>query len=112
MPPSQIETDISRMGMSVLVPLKIQLDLQLTLMASALYRILGRRLGRETESARARTLFRKFVNASATVDITPKEIVVTIGRRANNPLLIAAGYAERQQTIPWLDNRQLKIRFL
>ena len=99
-------------ALSAAVPLKIQLDLQLTLMASALYRILGKRLGPETESARARTLFRKFVNASATVDITPKEIVVTIGRRANNPLLLAAGYAEREQTIPWLDNWQLKIRFL
>ncbi|MCY4543310.1 MAG: hypothetical protein OXB95_13115, partial [Rhodobacteraceae bacterium] len=64
------------------------------------------------EGARARTLFGKFVNASATVDITPKEIIVTFGRRANNQLLFASGYAEREQTIPWLDNRQLKIRFL
>ncbi|MDE2790554.1 MAG: hypothetical protein OXI81_09055 [Paracoccaceae bacterium] len=98
-------------ALSAAVPLKVHLDLQITLMASALYRILAKRLGNGMENARARTLFRKVVNASATIEITPGDIVVSLGRRANNPLLIAAGFAETQQPVPWLGNRRLRIRF-
>lgn len=36
---------------------------------------------------------------------------VTPGRRANNPLLIAAGYGEMEERIPWPDNRVLKAGF-
>ena len=98
-------------ALSAAVPLKIQIDLQLTLMASALYRILAKRLGNGMENAKARTVFRKAVNTSATVEITPDEIIVSLGRRANNPLLIAAGYADIRQSIPWLQGRVLRIRF-
>ena len=98
-------------ALSAAVPLKVHLDLQITLMASALYRILARRLGNGMENAQARTLFRKVVNTSATIDVKPEEIVVSLGRRANNPLLIAAGFAEQRQPIPWLGNRRLRIRF-
>ena len=87
-------------ALSAAVPLKVHLDLQINLMASALYRILARRLGNGMESARARTLFRKVFNASATIENKPDEITVSLGRRANNPLLIVAGFADQQQTIP------------
>ena len=62
------------------------------------------------EYALARTLFRKVVNASATTEIKHREIVVSLGRRANNPLLLAAGYADQQQRIPGLGDRVLQIR--
>ncbi len=99
-------------ALSAAVPLRIDLDVQLTLMASGLYRILGIRVGQGFEAAKARTIFRKLVNASAAVRITGDEIIVTLGRRANNPLLIAARYGETAQPIPWLRNRTLRIRFL
>ncbi len=51
-------------ALSAAVPLKVHLDL-VTLMASALYRVLARRLGNGMENAHARTLFRKVVNTSA-----------------------------------------------
>ena len=98
-------------ALSAAVPLKVHLDLQITLMASALYRILAKRLGNGMEHARARTLFRKIVNTSATIDIQPHDIVVSLGRRAHNPLLLHAGYADLRQTIPWLGNRTLTLRF-
>ena len=99
-------------ALSAAVPLKVQLDLQITRMASVLYRILAKRLGNGMENARARSLFRNVVNASATIEIKPDEVVVSLGRRANSPLLIAAGYAEQRQQIPWLENRVLRIRFI
>ena len=79
-------------ALSAAVPMKVDLDLQLTLMAC--------------------TLFRRFINASTNIRITETEIVVTLGRRANNPLILAAGTAERREPTPWLGNRLLVIRFV
>ena len=98
-------------ALSAAVPMRIDLDVQLTLMASSLCRILGIRVGQGFEVAKVRTIFRKLVNASAAIRITEDEIIVTLGRRANNPLLLAARYAEIAQPIPWLGNRTLRIRF-
>ena len=59
-------------ALSAAVPMKIDLNVQLTLMASAIYRILGHGL----EIATPRTLFRKLVRASATIVINADAIVV------------------------------------
>ena len=99
-------------ALSAAVPMRIDLDVQLTLMASALYRILGKRVANRLETAKPRTVFRKLVQASATIDIKDTEIVVNLGRRAHNPLLIAAGFAETAEPMPWLDNRTLRLRFV
>ena len=99
-------------ALSAAVPMKIDLDVQLTVMAGALYRILGKRVANRLETAKPRTIFRKLVQASATIDITDTEIVVSLGRRAHNPLLIAASYAEITEPVPWLDNRTLRLRFV
>lgn len=98
-------------ALSSAVPMKVNFDVQLTLMASGLYRVLGNRVGRGFESAEARNIFRKLVRTSARIEITGSEIVVSLGRRTNNPLLISAGYGEMREKIPWLDNKMLIIRF-
>ncbi len=99
-------------ALSSKVPQKIDVDLQITLMASGLYRLLGRLLGGKLAEAKARTLFRKFVQASARIEILPDQIEVRFGRRAYNPLLVQAGIADEAVTIPWLNNLPLKIAFL
>ena len=98
-------------ALSSQVPSKVDADLDLTLMASTLYRMLGRDLGGDYAKARARTLFRKFVHASARVEIRADGIDVRLGRRAHNPLLVAAGYADHAVPIPWLEKRPLRIVF-
>ena len=98
-------------ALSAAVPLRIDLDVQLTVLASALYRILAARVGERFRTAEPASLFRKFVEASATVDISDHQIVVTLGRRAHNPHLIEAGYSDSTTAIPWLHNRALKINF-
>ena len=98
-------------ALSATVPLKIDLDLQLTLVADALYRILARRAENGIENAHTRTLFRKLVNASAIINITEDEIIVSFARRASNPCLVAAMYHQRRQSISWLENRPLRIAF-
>jgi hypothetical protein len=98
-------------ALSSAVALKVNCDLQLTLMASSLYRLLACRIGRGYEQAKSRHLFRDFVDATAAVTITGSEIQVRYHKRAHNPLLIAAGFATTDVVIPWLGGKHLRLVF-
>src|SRR3954451_7476320 len=56
-------------ALSSMVGLKVDFDLQITVMASTLYRLMADRIGREYAKARAKTLFRDLLDVSATVQI-------------------------------------------
>ena len=98
-------------ALSSAVAMKVNCDLQLTLMASSLYRLLAGRIGRGYERAESRHLFRDFVNATARVRITESEIVVGYHKRAHNPLLIAAGFDTTTAVIPRLGGKRLRLVF-
>jgi hypothetical protein len=98
-------------ALSSAVPMKVDCDLQLTLMGSSLYRLLANEIGQGYERAKSRTLFRDFIDAHATVDLGEKEILVRFQKRAHNPLLLKAGFDKKQPAIPWLDNRKLHLVF-
>jgi Transposase DDE domain len=98
-------------ALSSAVAMKVNCDLQLTLMASSLYRLLASQLGNGYEQAKARHLFQDIVNASAQVIITAKEIQVRFQKRAHNPYLIAAGLDKTAQAVPWLGHRLLRLVF-
>jgi hypothetical protein len=51
------------------------------------------------------------VEASARVRISEKEIAVQFGKRAHNPLLVDAGFAETNVVVPWWGDRRLKLSF-
>ncbi len=63
------------------------------------------------ETAKARTVFAKLVQGRAKVTITIQNIIVKLGRRANHPYLIAAGYPEAQEPLPRLHNKVLRLTF-
>ena len=98
-------------ALSSAVAMKVSLDLQLTLMASSLYRLLGDRIGNGYETAKSRHIFRDFIEASATVMITESEINVRFQKRAHNPLLFAAGFRETNIRVPWLGGKHLTLTF-
>ena len=98
-------------ALSSAVALKINCDLQLTLMGSSLYRMLGARIGGAYASAESRHLFRDFIEASARVCIGPKTVEVHFGKRAHNPLLLAAGFQNTDVAIPWWNGRRLQLLF-
>ena len=85
--------------------------LQLTLMASSLYRLLAGRIGQGYEHTKSRHLFRDFVDATAKVKITESEIVVRYQKRAHNPLLVAAGFDRTETVISWLGGKRLQLVF-
>jgi len=98
-------------ALSSAVAMKVNLDLQLTLMAGSLYRLLGTKVGRGYERARSRHIFRDLVDATATVSISPREITVRYQKRAHNPLLIAAGFDKIETAVPGWEGRKLKLVF-
>jgi hypothetical protein len=98
-------------ALSSAVAMKVDCDLQLTLMASSLYRLLAGRIGQGYEHTKSRHLFRDFVDATAKVKITESEIVVRYQKRAHNPLLVAAGFDRTETVIPWLGGKRLQFVF-
>jgi transposase len=98
-------------ALSSAVAMKVNCDLQLTLMASSLYRLLACRLGNGYEKAKSRHLFADVIDAAAQVQIGTREIEVRFHKRAHNPYLLAAGFDETNQTIPWLGKKRLRLVF-
>ena len=56
-------------ALSSMVGMKVDFDLQITLMASSLYRLLAERIGRACRQATAKTMFRNLLDVSATVEV-------------------------------------------
>jgi transposase len=98
-------------ALSSAVPMKVNLDLQLTLMASSLYRLLGAKLGKGFEKAKSRHIFRDFIDATATMLISEKDISIRFQKRTHNPYLIAANYDKIDIQIPWLGRKKIQFVF-
>ena len=98
-------------ALSSMVGLKIDFDLQITLMASSLYRLLAARIGREYGKAQAKTIFSNLLEVSATVQINEDEVIVSLDKRAHNPYLVASQLTDQPVPMPWFGNRRLLIRF-
>jgi hypothetical protein len=98
-------------ALSSMVGLKVDFDLQITLMASSLYRLMAERIGREYGKAQAKTLFRQVLDASASVEVGEANVVVTLDKRAHNPYLVASRLADQPTPMPWFGNKSLHIRF-
>jgi len=98
-------------ALSSAVAMKVNCDLQLTLMASSLYRLLGARIANGYETAKSRHIFRDFIHASATVHIDSAHVLVRFQKRAHNPLLVSADFHKTDIPIPWLGNKHLRLLF-
>jgi transposase len=109
---NRIEDSIDFFHMDALssaVAMKVNLDVQLSLMASSLYRLFALKIGNGYEDAKSSHIFRDFIDATASIKITKKQIIIKFQKRAHNPLLIAAGLNEIDTNIPWLQNKKLRI---
>jgi transposase len=98
-------------ALSSAVAMKVNCDLQLTLMASSLYRLLAERIGNGYTNAESRHLFRDFIQASAHITVGKEAIEVRFQKRAHNPFLLAAGFDTTDQVIPWLGKKRLRLVF-
>ena len=92
------------------VPLNVDLDTTLTVIAGNLYRLLALRLSRY-EKATPGTLWRDFLDATGTLHIDDSGVTCALNLRSHHPALIDAGFADLQTAIPWWDDRSLRFRF-
>ena len=98
-------------ALSSAVAMKVDCDLQLTLMASSLYRLLASDIGNGYQTAKSRHIFRDFIDATALVTIDERHIQIRFQKRAHNPYLIGAGFPKKETVIPWLGSRYLSLVF-
>jgi hypothetical protein len=71
-------------ALSSAVALKVNCDLQLTLMASSLYRYLGQTIGHGYETAKSEHLFNDFIDAAAHITLDERHMTVQFQKRAHN----------------------------
>ena len=98
-------------ALSSMVGLKVDFDLQITLMASALYRLMADRIGREYARAQAKQIFRNLLDVSATVTIADATVTVTLDKRAHNPYLVASRLTDQSTPLPWFGGKSLRLGF-
>jgi hypothetical protein len=97
-------------ALSSAVALKVDFDVVLTEIATGLYRLMARQLS-GYESAKARQIYRHFLDTPAQIEIGDQRVEVQLPKRAHNPLLIAADVGKKEIAIPWWENFKLAITF-
>jgi hypothetical protein len=98
-------------ALSSMVGLKVDFDLQLSLIASSLYRLLAEKIGEGYSHAQAKKLFRNLLELSATVVIEADRVEVTLDKKAHNPFLVNSRLADTPTPMPWFGNKLLHLRF-
>src|SRR6266446_328344 len=98
-------------ALSSMIGMKVDFDMQLTLVASSLYRMMAQRIGREYSHSQAKTVFRNLLDLSGKVEVTTTSVVVTLDKRAHNPYLVASGLADQPTPMPWFGDKKLIIQF-
>jgi len=95
-------------ALSSSVGFKVDFDMALLVIASALYRLMARRM-RGYDDAQARQIFRDLIDMPADVAITKTEITVRFHRRAHLPIVLASGLINKPVAVPWWNGRALRL---
>jgi Transposase DDE domain len=95
-------------ALSSSVGLKVDFDMVLLVLASGLYRLIGRRM-RGYQDAQARQIFRDLIDMPADVAVTESEVTIRFHRRAHLPIILASGLLNTSTEVPWWNNRILRF---
>jgi hypothetical protein len=82
------------------VPLNVDLDTTLTVIAGILYWLLALKLDRY-QNATPDKIWRDFLDATGTLHINDKGVTCALNLRSHYPVLIDAGFADLEVPIPW-----------
>jgi transposase len=92
------------------LPLNVDLDTTLTVLAGNCYRLLARKLPRY-ELATPDRIWRHFLDTTGTVTVAADHVRVDLAQRTYTPVLIDAGFPELNIPIPWWGGRSLRFGF-
>jgi hypothetical protein len=95
-------------ALSSSVGFKVDFDMALLVLASALYRLMARRM-RGYGDAQARQIFRDLIDMPADISIAEREITVRFHRRAHLPIVLASGLFDKPVVVPWWNGRSLRL---
>ncbi len=110
---NELDADISGFHLNALssgLPLNVDLDTTLTVLAGNCYRLLARKLPRH-ELATPDRLWRHFLDDTGTVTVADDHVRVDLALRTYTPVLLDAGYPETDLPIPWWGGRRLRFGF-
>ena len=110
---NQFDADITGFHLNALssgLPLNIDIDTTLTVLAGNCYRLLARKLPRY-ELATPDRIWRHFLDNTGTITVNHDHVRVDLALRTYTPVLIDAGYPELDIPIPWWEGRTLRFGF-
>jgi hypothetical protein len=110
---NELDADISGFGLNALssgLPLNVDLDTTLTVLAGNCYRLLARKLPRY-QLATPDRLWRHFLDDTGTVTVAKDHVRVDLALRTYTPVLIDAGFPELEIPIPWWGGKTLQFGF-
>ena len=89
---------------------KVHFDVIMTMVADTLYSMLAGKL-RGFEYCDAARVYRHFVKGKGQVTLSSDRLVVSLPRRAHNPILRNAPWHRLPQKVSWLENVNLELKF-
>lgn len=95
-------------SLSSAVGMKVNFDMALLVVASGLYRRLGKQM-RGYADAKARSIFRDLLDTPADVEIAENQVLVRFHHRAHLPILVASGLLDQPVAVPWWKNMTLRM---
>jgi hypothetical protein len=110
---NELDADIAGFHLNALssgLPLNVDLDTTLTVLAGNCYRLLARKLPRYELSTPDR-LWRHFLDDTGTVVVAEDHVRVDLALRTYTPVLIDAGFPELDVPVPWWGGRRLRFGF-
>ena len=110
---NELDADISGFHLNALasgLPLNVDLDTTLTVLAGNAYRLLARKLPRY-EQATPDRLWRHFLDNTGKIVVADDHVRVDLAARTYTPVLIDAGHPELDIPIPWWQGRTLRFGF-
>lgn len=98
-------------ALSSMVGMKVDFDLQITLMASSLYRLFAERLPEQFRRSTAKTIFKTLLDVGGKVVVEEQKVTVTLDKRSHNPFIMDSKLADEPTPMPWFGNKMLYMRF-
>jgi hypothetical protein len=92
------------------LPLNVDLDTTLTVVAGNVYRRFAGQLARY-EHATPDKLYRHFVDSTGTIHVADDHVTVECRVKTYAPVLLEAGFQELDVAIPWWGGRRLRFKF-
>jgi transposase len=93
------------------VPLAVDFDVALTVLADIAYRRFARGLHASYHKQTPDTIREYLIHGIGELHLTPNNVEVRLRRRTHTPALLEAGYQTRTVNVPWWGNRTISYSF-